>query len=78
MAIDMGKGRNITTRVYISIHGAPEEPWESLTPEMQKYCGEQLALRMRDAIQDYYSGKPEEWNELCDELDRKKSIENGI
>ena len=54
----------ITVRCMISIDGAPEVPWESLTPEEQYAAGVRLRDRMKAGIEEYYGQHPEEWNSI--------------
>lgn len=53
--------KEITVRIFISRNGAPEVPWESLTPEEQAQAGEILADRMAKGFEDYFRQHPEEW-----------------
>lgn len=62
----MGRGPELKTRVFVSIHGAPEVPWESLTTEQQEYAGQQIAKNFMKGLSDYYSAHPDEYKAFCE------------
>lgn len=53
--------KEITVHIFISRHGEPEVPWNSLTPEEKQEARQRLAANMAKGIEDAYRQSPELW-----------------